>query len=117
MVDIKEIKSVRIVPFTLMSSSVSAVLGIIYAIILMVVLGILGLLIPEMSQVGGLLAAIGVGMIFILPIGFFLLNILSSFMVALVYNLLVPRVGGIKVGMHDMKEVRSIAVIPISLIT
>ena len=39
MVDIKEIKSIELVPFTLMSSSIGAILGLIYAIILLIFLG------------------------------------------------------------------------------
>ena len=40
MEEIKEIKSVTIVPFTLMNSALSAILGLIYALILIIVLGL-----------------------------------------------------------------------------
>ncbi len=41
MVDVKEIKSIELVPFTLMTSSISAILALIYAIILLITFGVL----------------------------------------------------------------------------
>ena len=46
MVDVKEIKSIELVPFTLMTSSISAILALIYAIILLLTFGILAAVIP-----------------------------------------------------------------------
>ena len=63
MKDIKEITSVRIVPFTLMSSSVSAVLGLLYAIILLIIFGIVGLVVPGVGQYASLLASLGVALL------------------------------------------------------
>jgi hypothetical protein len=114
MEDIKEVTSVRIVPFTLMSSSISAVLGLLYAIIILIVFGIVGLLVPGVSQYAGLLASLGVALIIALPVVTFFFSILSSFVMALIYNLLVPRLGGIKLGMEGA-EVTSIPVVPVSL--
>lgn len=114
MEDIKEITSVRIVPYTLMSSSISAVLGLLYAIIILIVFGLVALFVPEVNQVMGLLASLGVALIIALPVATFFFSILSSFVMALIYNLLVPRIGGIKLGM-DGKEVKSIPVVPVSL--
>lgn len=114
MEDIKEITSVRIVPFTLMSSSVSAVLGLLYAIILLIIFGIVGLVVPGVGQYASLLASLGVALIIALPVATFFFSILSSFVMALIYNLLVPRIGGIKLGM-DGEEVKSIPVVAVSL--
>ena len=114
MKDIKEITSVRIVPFTLMSSSVSAVLGLLYAIILLIIFGIVGLVVPGVGQYASLLASLGVALIIALPVATFFFSILSSFVMALIYNLLVPRIGGIKLGM-DGEEVKSIPVVAVSL--
>ena len=114
MEDIKEITSVRIVPYTLMSSSISAVLGLLYAIIILIVFGLVALFVPEVNQVMGLLASLGVALIIALPVATFFFSILSSFVMALIYNLLVPRIGGIKLGI-DGKEVKSIPVVPVSL--
>lgn len=116
MEELKEIKSVAIVPFTLMSSAISAVVGLIYALILILVLGVVAVFLPSESQViTSLLMTASVAIIIILPVGSFLLSILSSFLIAFIYNLLVPRIGGIKLGMVEMKEVRSVPVIPLSL--
>lgn len=118
MEEIKEIKSVTIVPFTLMNSAISAILGLIYALILILVLGLVAIFIPTTtSGIIGLLLTSALAVILILPTGYFLINIMFSFLMALFYNLLVPRVGGIKLGIHDMKEIRSIPVIPLSLMT
>ncbi len=116
MEEIKEIKSVTIVPFTLMSSAVSAVIGIIYAIILVLVLGMVAIFLPaEASIISGILLTSAVAIILVLPVGTFLMSILFSFLLAFIYNLLVPKVGGIQLGMVEMKEVRSLPVIPLSL--
>ena len=116
MKELKEIKSVAIVPFTLMSSAISAVLGLIYALILILVLGAVAVFLPSESHIiSSLLMTASVAIIIILPVGSFLLSILTSFLIAFIYNLLVPRIGGIKLGMVEMKEIRSVPVIPLSL--
>lgn len=116
MEELKEIKSVAIVPFTLMSSSISAVMGLIYALLLILILGVVAVFLPSTaSTIVGMLLTLAVAIIIIFPVGSFLLNILSSFLLALIYNLLVPRVGGIKLGIVDMEEIRSLPVIPLSL--
>lgn len=117
MEELKEIKSVAIVPYTMMSSSISAVVGLIYALILVLVLGVVAVFLPsEASIITGILMTFSVALIIILPVGSFLISILSSFLIAFIYNLLVPRVGGIKVGIVEMEEIMSISVIPVSLI-
>ncbi len=116
MEELKEIKSVAIVPYTLMSSSISAVLGLIYALILVLILGVVAVILPsEASIITSILMTLSIALIIILPVGGFLISILSSFLTAFIYNLLVPRIGGIKVGILDMEEIISIPVIPASL--
>lgn len=116
MEELKEIKSVTIVPFTLMSSAISAVLGLIYALILIVTFGVVAIFVPSItSSIVGILLTSAVAIILVLPVSSFLMSIMSSFLLAFLYNLLVPRIGGIKLGMHDMKELRSLEVISISL--
>ena len=116
MEELKEIKSVAIVPYTLMSSSISAIVGLIYSLILVLVLGVVAVFLPsEASIITSILLTLSVALIIILPVGYFLISILSSFLTAFIYNLLVPRIGGIKVGILDMEEIISIPVIPASL--
>ena len=112
MVDIKEIKSIELVPFTLMSSSIGAILGLIYAIILLIFLGGLS----ATLHTGGLaLISLGVSIIIIFPISMFLFYTTVSFISALIYNMLVPRIGGLKLGLNG-DEVESLPVVSFALI-
>ncbi|MBZ2166725.1 hypothetical protein [Methanobacterium spitsbergense] len=113
MVDFKEIKSIELVPFTLMTSSVSAILAFIYAIILLITFGVLAAVVPT---VGLVFASLGLSMLVIFPIGSFLVYVTLSFVSALIYNKLVPRLGGIKLGLEG-DEVKSLPVVPFALIT
>ena len=112
MVDVKEIKSIELVPFTLMTSSIGAILALIYAIILLITFGILAAVIPT---AGLIFASLGISMIVLYPIGTFLVYITLSFVTALIYNMLVPRLGGIKLGLEE-DEVRSVPVVSFALI-
>jgi hypothetical protein len=115
MLDVKEIKSVRIVPYTLMTSSVSAVWAFIYAIFMLVVGGI-SLAFANDSTTGAVLG-VYVANIVVSPVSSFILGITQGFLFSLIYNLLVPRIGGIKLGIIDLSEIRSIPVISIALIS
>jgi hypothetical protein len=112
MVEVKEIKSIELVPFTLMTSSIGAILALIYAIILLITLGALAAFIPT---AGLIFASLGISMIVLYPIGTFLVYITLSFVTALIYNMLVPRLGGIKLGLEG-DEVRSVPVVSFALI-
>ena len=112
MVDVKEIKSIELVPFTLMTSSIGAILALIYAIILLITLGVLAAVIPT---AGLIFASLGISMIVLYPIGTFLVYITISFVTALIYNMLVPRLGGIKLGLEG-DEVKSVPVVSFALI-
>lgn len=113
MFEVKDIKSIKIVPYTLMSSSISAILAFIYAIIIMIVFGIMGLVVPGIN--GTLIATFAIAVLLILPVGSFVLGIVQSFLIALIYNILVPRLGAIKLGFEDLKEIKNIPVVPVSL--
>lgn len=115
MVDIKEIKSIEIVPYTLMTSSVSAVWAFIYAIFTV----ILGLIPFAISPTPANSAAFWfyIASIVSSPVTSFVLGVLQSFLFALIYNLLVPKLGGIKLGLEDLSKIKSIPVIPFALIT
>ncbi|MBP2046111.1 hypothetical protein [Methanobacterium aggregans] len=115
MVDVKEIISVDIVPFTLMTSSIQAILALIFAIIFVITFGSISAFIPQSGTLFGVVTALGLAMIVIYPIGTFLFGVVISFLTALFYNILAPRVGGIKLGFEGY-EVKSIPVVPFSLI-
>ena len=113
MVDIKEIKSIELVPFTLMTASVSAILGLIYAIILLIAFGAFAAILPGAALI---FASLGISMIILYPIGAFIVYTALSFITALIYNMLVPRLGGVKLGLEG-DQVTSLPVMSFALIT
>lgn len=115
MIEIKDVKSIQIVPYTLMMSSISAVLALIYAIIFIIILGITGLVVPGLSA--GFLVTIAIAMILLFPTASFLISIVQSFLTAILYNHLVPRLGAIKLGFEDMNEIKNVPVVPFALMT
>lgn len=115
MVDVKEIKHIPVAPYTLMNSSIQSIFAFIFAILFVLAFGLLAALIPGLSALGGTLALIGVGVIILAPLTVFFLNVLWSFVLALVYNLLAPKVGGVKLGLEG-NDLKTIPVVPLSLI-
>lgn len=121
MVDVKEIKAIKIVPYTLMTSSISAIWAFIMAILFILFAGIIVALIPSAysSQIGsilGMFATLSIALIIILPVTSFISNITQAFLMTLIYNLLVPRMGGIKLKLEELSKVTEIPVVPFALI-
>jgi len=115
MVDVKEIKHIRAAPFTLMYSSIEAIFAFIAAIIFVIAFGLVAAFIPQLGPLAGALALIGVGVIILAPLTTFFIYIMFGFVLALLYNLVAPRVGGVKLGLEG-NEVKSIPVVPLALI-
>jgi len=117
MVDIKEIKSIKLTPFTRMSAVIYGILGLIAASFMLIGLGIVQVagIVPELGDFN-IATGFGVPLIILLPIGAFFTTIVVSFFSAMLYNILVPRLGGIELEL-DGKEVLKIPVVPFSLIT
>lgn len=116
MLDVKEIKSLKLTPFTRMSAVIYGILGFIGAIAMLLVLTIVQAagVIPDLGSFN-LVTGLGIPLIVLLPIGAFFGTIAASFFSALLYNILVPRLGGVKLEM-DGNEVENIPVISFSLI-
>jgi hypothetical protein len=112
MVDIKEIRSIELVPFTLMTSSIGAIVALIYAILLLIILAVAAVFIPT---AGLALASLGLSLIVLYPIITFLVYVTTSFVTALIYNMLVPSLGGIKLGLEG-DEVKNVPIVPFALI-
>jgi hypothetical protein len=112
MVDDKEIKTIELAPFTIMTASISAIIGLIYAIILLITFGALSAFLPGAALI---FASLGISMIILYPIGAFLVYVVLSFVTALIYNALVPRLGGIKLGLEG-DQVKSLPVKSFALI-
>ncbi|MEN6330176.1 MAG: hypothetical protein ABFC91_07790 [Methanobacteriaceae archaeon] len=115
MVDVKEIKHIKAAPFTLMNASIQAIFAFIAAILFVIAFGLVAVFIPQLSALGGFLALIGVAVIILAPLTSFFLHIMGSFVLALLYNLVAPRVGGVKLGLEG-SDVKTIPVVPLSLI-
>jgi hypothetical protein len=116
MINIKEIKSIKLTPFTKMSASIYGILGFIGAVVMLLALVIVQTtgVIPELGQFN-LVTGFGIPLIVLLPIGAFFSTIVTSFFSVMLYNLLVPRLGGVKLEMEG-NEVENIPVISFSLI-
>jgi hypothetical protein len=116
MIDVKEIKSVKLTPFTRMSASIYGILGFIAAVVMFFVLIIVQAagVIPQLGQFN-LVTGVGVPLIVLIPIGAFFSTIVVSFFSVMLYNALVPRLGGVKLELEG-NEVEKIPVISFSLI-
>ena len=116
MINIKEIKSVKLTPFTRMSASIYGILGFIGAVVMLLALIIVQAagVIPELGQFN-LVTGFGIPLIVLLPIGAFFSTIVTTFFSVMLYNLLVPRLGGVKLEMEG-SVVENIPVISFSLI-
>ncbi len=115
MVDVKEIKSVKLAPFTLMSSSIHAILAFIAAIIMFIALGTVAAFIPQFQGLGAFITYAGAALIIIYPISAFFIGLAVNFFSVLLYNGLVPRLGGVKLGLEG-NEVTHLPVVPFALI-
>ncbi|MDI9438267.1 MAG: hypothetical protein QM405_09375 [Euryarchaeota archaeon] len=116
MMNIKEIKGIKLAPFTRMTASIYAVLGFVAAVVMLIGLSIVQVagVIPELGHFN-LVTGVGIPLIVLLPIGAFFSTIVMSFFSVMLYNVLVPRLGGVKLELVG-NEVENIPVVPFSLI-
>ena len=116
MINVKEIKSIKLTPFTRMSASIYGVLGFIAALGMVIMLTIIQAIgvFPELGNFN-VVSGLAVPIIILFPIGAFFSTIVISFFSVMVYNALVPRLGGIKLEL-DGKNVEKIPVISFALI-
>jgi len=116
MVDIKEIKSIKLTSFTKMSASIYAILGFVAAICMLVVLTIVQVagVIPQLGNFN-IVTGVGIPLIVLLPVGAFLITLTTSLLSAMFYNMLVPRLGGIKLELDGIDIVK-IPVVSFALI-
>lgn len=114
----KELKSIKIVPYTLMNAALNAVWGFIFAIIFLILGGFLATIISgtELAPFAGAIVGVSVAGLVVFPVGSFLLSIVPSFLQSFIYNLLVPKLGGIKIELEEMAEILKAEVVPFALI-
>ncbi len=121
MIDTKEIKKIKLTPFTRMSATIYAILGLVSALIMLVILiavqasGITTQMMPQLTNFNWI-TGVGIPLIVILPVLSFIGTVAVSFISATLYNLLVPRLGGIKLELEG-EDLEKIPVIAFSLIT
>ncbi len=115
MVNVKEIKAVKLAPFTLMSSSIGAILAFIAAIIIFITFGTIASFIPQAQGIKAFMTFAGAALIIIYPISAFFISLAVNFFSVLLYNGLVSRLGGIKLGL-DGNELTNIPVVSFALI-
>lgn len=98
----KTIESIPVMPFAMMLGVISAVIGLIIGIFYALVFGAIISSIPtttgttEVFDFGWLSVLFGVGAIIIMPIVGFIGGLIQGLIVAVLYNFLAPRIGGIK---------------------
>ncbi len=116
MVDILEIKEIKIASFTLITSSVQAILAFIYAVVLLIFTSIAGSILASFVPGFGSFIAFGAAALIIInPISAFFIGLMVQFFSALLYNILFPRVGGVKLGLEG-DELVEIPVVSFALI-
>ncbi|MGZ7068026.1 MAG: hypothetical protein ACXVHT_06980, partial [Methanobacterium sp.] len=98
---IKEIKYVKITPFTLIASSTASILALIYALIVLIISGLLTFSLPELADFRMVITGSGIASVIIFPITAYFIIIVLGFFSALLYNLLAPHMGGIKLELED----------------
>ena len=96
----KTIQSIPIMPFALMYACISAVIGIVIGIFYGFMFGVILTALPSTSTTSipswvGLF--LGVGAIVVVPIIAFVGGLIMAIIIALLYNFLAPRIGGVKV--------------------
>jgi hypothetical protein len=98
----KTIQSIPVMPFAMMLGVISAVIGLIIGILYALVFGAITSSIPPTTgttgvfDFGWLSVLFGVGAIIIMPIIGFIGGLIQGLIVAVLYNFLAPRIGGIK---------------------
>jgi hypothetical protein len=112
---LKEIKSVKLAPYTLISSSMAGILAFVYVAIIIILLGAVADFVPQLRVLGEIIDVFGVAMIIVIPIGAYFINLVLSFFTALLYNILAPEVGGIKMGLKG-DEIRRVPAVSFALI-
>jgi len=104
--NIKEIKSIKLTSFTVMTSFTGAILAFVYALIILIISGILPAFVPQLGAFREIINGLGIVSIIILPISAYFLIMVIGFVSALLYNLIASRIGGIKLELKGNEIIR-----------
>ena len=100
----RTIKAIPPMPFAVMMGAIEAVLGLIAGILIAIFYGAFLAMLGSAVDVGALgwLGVIfGVGAIIILPIMMFIGGLIQGLIIAVIYNFLAPKIGGIKLQFEE----------------
>jgi hypothetical protein len=94
----KTIQAIPLMPFALMIACIAAVIGLILGIFYALMFGAILSAIPSTTGIdlSGFSILFGVGAIIIMPIIGFIGGLIEGLIIAVLYNVLAPRIGGIK---------------------
>jgi hypothetical protein len=94
----KTIQAIPAVPFAMMMGAIQAVIGLIIGIIFAIASTAIMSMIPTIEGVDftGFGVLFGLGAIIIMPIAGFIGGLIQGLIIAVIYNFLAPRIGGIK---------------------
>jgi len=98
--DERTIQSIPVMPFALMYGCISAVIGFFIGIFYALLFGAIFASVPYSTtgiNLGWLSLFVGVGSVILMPIISFVTGLIMAAIVALLYNFLAPRIGGVKV--------------------
>lgn len=98
-----------------MSSSIAAILALIYAMIILIISGVLPIFVHELWPFKSFITGLGLASIIIVPMSAYFVILAASFFTAMLYNKLVSRISGIKLGLED-NEVVKIPLISFSIV-
>lgn len=98
-----------------MSSSIAAILALIYAMIILIISGVLPIFVHELWSFKSFITGLGLASIIIVPMSAYFVILAASFFTAMLYNKLVSRISGIKLGLED-NEVIKIPLISFSIV-
>lgn len=99
LLETKTVSSVSVIPFALMFGVISAVIGLVMGIIYAAVFGTVISSAPissELFNFSWLSILLGVGAVIIMPVIGFAAGFIQGAIYAVLYNVLAPKIGGIK---------------------
>jgi hypothetical protein len=101
----RTIQSIPVMPFALMYGCVSAVIGFFIGIFYALIFGAIFASVPPSTttgfNLGWLSLFAGVAAVIMVPILSFVSGLIIAAIIALVYNFLAPRIGGVKVRFRE----------------
>jgi len=103
----KTIRAIPPMPFAVMIGAISAVIGLIVGILYAIVgAAIMSMLSSAATGVdlGAIGILFGVGAIIVMPIVGFIGGLIEGLIIAVIYNLLAPRIGGIKLRFEEQSR-------------